>query len=151
MRQKPITIAPQPLPPPAASDVRAASFNEDQVPAENSFLGKYYRPNRNVRTQGGAPPVTPNSGGKTTTATVVTQAQPGKPGGPVYAPSSGAPGFLGAITNPTPPPSVGKPGGPVYAPKAAAPSFLGALKNPVKTGKTDKYRTDGKWVGNKDK
>lgn len=73
MRSKPIVIN-SPTPAPSPSDVRAASFNEDQVPPENSFLGKYYRPNRNVRTQSPAPVAT--GGGSAPKAPVVTQAQP---------------------------------------------------------------------------
>ncbi len=46
-------------------------------------------------------------------------------------------------------PQVGQPGGSVYRPSAGAPGFLGNLKVPAATGKTDQYRTNGVWVGNK--
>lgn len=86
MKRKPIVInTPVNTPaPPSPSDVRAASFNEDQTPAENSFLGRYYRPNRNTRGQNMAPPPPPpvsaaaagGGGGSAPSAPVVTQAQP---------------------------------------------------------------------------
>jgi hypothetical protein len=76
---------------------------------------------------------------------------PGTPGGLVFNRKQGAPGFLANLKSPILPPQPGQPGGKVYAPAQAAPGFLFGLRNPMPTGKTDQYRTNGKWVGNKNK
>lgn len=73
MRKRPIIMAPAPVPP-SPTDVRAASFFEDQASAPNSFLGKYYRPNRGMTTQSQAPAVAAGGGG-TPKAPIVTEAQ----------------------------------------------------------------------------
>lgn len=74
MRKRPIMLAPQ-APAPSATEVRAASFLEDQTPPENSFLGRYYRPNRNIRSQNQSPAVAAG-GGAGPKAPQVTQTQP---------------------------------------------------------------------------
>jgi hypothetical protein len=76
---------------------------------------------------------------------------PGTPGGLVFKPNQLAPGFLGGLKIPVLPPQPGQPGGKVFAPAQAAPGFLGGLRKPMPTGKTDRYHTNGKWVGNKNK